>query len=46
MSNKRFLLEDSDYDLKYEFRVADLSRVEKTKEDFWNEKEEKYDYFD
>lgn len=46
MSNKRFLLEDSDFDLKYEFRVADLSRVEKTKEDFWNEKEEKYDYFD
>ena len=46
MSNKRFLLEDSDYDLKYEFRVDDLSRVEKTKEDFWNEKEEKYDYFD
>ena len=46
MTEKRFLLEDSDYDLKYEFRVADLSRVEKTKEDFWNEKEEVYDYFD
>lgn len=46
MTEKRFLLEDSDYDLKYEFSVADLSRVEKTKEDFWNEKEERYDYFD
>ena len=46
MTEKRFLLEDSDYDLKYEFSVADLSRVEKTKEDFWNEKEEVYDYFD
>lgn len=46
MTENRFLLEGSDFDLKYEFRVADLSRVEKTKEDFWNEKEEKYDYFD
>ena len=46
MTEKRFLLEDSDYDLEYEFSVADLSRVEKTKEDFWNEKEEVYDYFD
>ena len=36
--NKRFILEDSDYDLKYEFRIADLSRVKKTKEDFWHEK--------
>ena len=46
MTEKRFLLEDSDYDLEYEFSVVDLSRVEKTKEDFWNEKEEVYDYFD
>ena len=36
--NKRFHLEPSDYDLKYEFRIADLSRVKKTKEDFWHEK--------
>ena len=42
--NKRFVLERSDYDLKYEFRVADISRVEKTKEDFWNEEEEIYEY--
>lgn len=44
MTEKRFLLEPSDYDLKYEFRIADLSRVEKTKEDFWNEKTECYMY--
>lgn len=42
--NKRFLLERSDYDLKYEFRIADLSRVDKTKEDFWDEEEEMYNY--
>lgn len=46
MTEKRFLLESSDYDLKYEFRVADLSRVEKTKEDFWDEEEEQYHYRD
>ena len=46
MTEKRFLLEQSDYDLKYEFRVADLSRVEKTKEDFWNKEEERYNYHD
>ena len=46
MTEKRFLLEKSDFDLKYEFRVADLSRVEKTKEDFWDEKEEQYHYRD
>ena len=44
MTEKRFLLEDSDYDLKYEFRIADLSKVKKTKEDFWNDKEEEYNY--
>lgn len=46
MIEKRFLLEPSDYDLKYEFRIADLSRVEKTKEDFWNEKAECYMYIE
>ena len=46
MTEKRFITEQSDYDLMYEFRVADTSRVEKTKEDFWNEDEECYDYFE
>ena len=41
---KRFLLANSDYDLKYEMRIADLTRVDKTKEDFFNEEEECYDY--
>jgi len=44
MVEKRFVLERSDYDLKYEFRVADISKVKKTKEDFWNEEEEIYEY--
>lgn len=44
MTEKRFVLERSDYDLKYEFRVADISKVKKTKEDFWNEEEEIYEY--
>ena len=44
MTEKRFLLENSDYDLKYEFRIADLSRVEKTKEDFWDKEEKCCNY--
>jgi len=43
MSN-RFLLESSDYDLKYEMRIADLTRVDKTKEDFFNDEEGCYNY--
>lgn len=46
MTKNRFLLQASDYDVKYEFRVADLTRVEKTIEDFWNEKAGVYDYFE
>lgn len=46
MAKNRFLLGESDYDLKYEFRVADLSRVERTIEDFWNEKEEIFEYLE
>lgn len=39
---KRFLLANSDYDLKYEMRIADLTRVDKTKEDFFNEENDEY----
>ena len=46
MTEKRFLLGASHYDLRYEFRVADLTRVEKTKEDFWNEEKEEYEYLE
>lgn len=46
MTKNRFLLQASDYDLKYEFRVADLTRVDKTKEDFWNEEVEVYEYLE
>ena len=41
---ERFLLESSNYDLKYEMRIADLTRVEKSKEDFFDEDEECYKY--
>lgn len=46
MTSSRFLLQASDYDLAYEFRVADLTRVDKTKEDFWNEEVEVYEYLE
>lgn len=46
MTKNRFLLQVGDYDLAYEFRVADLTRVDKTKEDFWNEEVEVYEYLE
>lgn len=46
MTSNRFLLQAGDYDLAYEFRVADLTRVDKTKEDFWNEEVEVYEYLE
>ena len=46
MAKNRFLLGESDYDLKYEFRVADLTRVERTIEDFWNKEEEIFEYLE
>lgn len=46
MTSNRFLLQVGDYDLKYEFRIADLTRVDKTIEDFWNEKAEVYEYLE
>ena len=48
MTEKRFEVIPGDSDLKWDIRIADLHRVEKTKEDFWNDDEEcynSYDYF-
>ena len=46
MTKKRFIVVDGDYDIKYEFRIADLNRVKKTKEDFWDSEEECYNTHD
>lgn len=46
MTKNRFLFGASEFDLKYEFRVADLTRVERTIEDFWNEEEEIFEYLE
>lgn len=45
MKNKRFVAKMSDYD-DNTYQIADTSKVEKTLDDFYNEKEEYYEYWD
>lgn len=45
MADKRFLVTGGYYDIKWDMRIADLNKVNKTKEDFWDEEEERYDMY-
>lgn len=46
MTEKRFEVIPGGYDSKWDIRIADLHRIKKTKKDFWNDTENRYNLYE